>query len=91
MLKIALATAAVAMLSASTIMSNRAEATTLGASAGVRAAVDTVHPVEQVTYRYYRRHHFAYRVYPRVRVYPSFRAYAYYPPRPFYRRYHGYY
>jgi hypothetical protein len=89
MRKIALAFAAVAMLSAGSLITNRAEATTLGTSAGMRLAVDAVQPAEQVHYRYYPRRH-------RYGFYPRFRAYAFYPRpyyyAPYYRRYHyGYY
>jgi hypothetical protein len=100
MRKIALAFAAVAMLSAGSLITNPAEATTLGTSAGMRLAVDAVQPAEQVHYRYYPRR-YRYGFYPRFRAYafyprPYYRAYAFYPRpyyyAPYYRRYHyGYY
>ena len=60
MLKIALGIAAVAALAAGPLFQNRAEATTLGTSAGLRVAIDANQPVEDVTYYgygYRRGHH----------------------------------
>src|SRR5262245_5057720 len=55
-------------------MSHRAQATTLGGSAGARAAIEGASPIEEVTYRrYHRRHAYPYRY--------KFRAYAYHPRR----------
>jgi hypothetical protein len=89
MRKIGLAISTAVLLSAGAVVPNQAEATTFGTSAGMRLATEGVQPVEEVTYRYYRRHH-------RWGYYPRFRAYAYYPHYrsyyPYYRRHHhGYY
>jgi len=76
MRKIALGIAAVAALAAGPLLQNRAEATTLGTSAGLRVAVDANHPAEDVTYYGYKhRYHHAYR------------HYGYYGHRPYYRQY----
>jgi hypothetical protein len=68
--KIALGIAAVATLAAGPLFQNRAEATTLGTSAGLRVAIDANQPVEDVTYygygyrRGYRPYrHYGYRRY----------------------------
>jgi len=58
--KIALGIAAVALLAAGPLFQSRAEATTLGTSAGLRAAIEANQQVEDVTYYGYRR---AYRPY----------------------------
>jgi len=52
--KVALGIAAVATLAAGPLFQNRAEATTLGTSAGLRVAIDANQPVEDVTYYRYR-------------------------------------
>jgi hypothetical protein len=98
--KIALGIAAVATLAASPLFQNRAEATTLGTSAGLRVAIDANQPVEDVTYYGYRRgYRYGYRPYYRHYGYrhygyrPYYRHYGYrhYGYRPYYRSYsYGY-
>jgi hypothetical protein len=81
--KIALGIAAVATLAAGPLLQNRAEATTLGTSAGPRVAIDANQPVEDVTYYGYRYKR-VYRPYKRYGYRPYYRHYAY---RPYYRLY----
>ena len=69
-------------LAAGTLMSDRAQATTLGASAGARSAVEAASPVEGVAY-YYRRYHRHHAYYPYRH---RFRAYGFYPHRFHHRR-----
>jgi len=74
MRKLLLVNIAVATLASGALMSGSAQATTLGAAAGLRSAVDGAGPVEQVQYWRWRHH----------------RYYGYYGPRSyaFYPRYH---
>jgi hypothetical protein len=87
MRKLLLVNIAVAALASGALMSGSAQATTLGATAGLRSAVDGAGQVEQVQYWRWRHHrHWGYG--------PRFRAYAFYPRfhhrRHFYR-YRGWY
>jgi hypothetical protein len=84
MRKLLLVNIAVAALAAGALMSDRADATTLGSAAGLRSAVDGAGPIEQVTYWGYRHHrrHYGY-----GDGY-GFRSYAFYPPRFHHRRHH---
>jgi hypothetical protein len=76
MRRLLLVNLAVAALGAATLMPGRADATTLGAAAGLRSAVDGAAQVEQVQYWRYR-HHRRHAYYPyRHRWYG---AYAFYP------------
>ena len=75
MRKLLLVNIAVAALGAGALMADRADATTFGAAAGLRSAVDGAAPIENVQYWRYRHHrrHF-------------YRSYAFYP-RFHHRRY----
>jgi len=84
MRKLLLVNIAVAALGAAALMPGRADATTLGAAAGLRSAVDSVAPVEEVQwrYRYHRRHaYYPYRY--------GFRSYGYYPRHRYWRHHRG--
>jgi hypothetical protein len=86
MRKLLVVNIAVAALAAGALMSNRADAATLGATAGLRSAIDSAGPVEQVQYwrwRHHRRHY----------GYYGYRSYAFYPWRFHHRRhfYRGWY
>lgn len=96
MRKLLLVNIAVAALGAGAVMTDRADATTLGTAAGLRSAVDGVAPIEEITYwgyRYHRRHaYFPWYGYRSYGYYPyryGYRSYAYYPRR-FYHRPWGY-
>jgi len=80
MRKLLLVNIAAAVLATGALISDRAQATTLGATAGLRSAVDGAGPVEQVQYWRWRHHrrHYGYRY--------GFRSYAYYPYRFHHRR-----
>ena len=86
MRKLLLVNIAVAALATGALMPDRADATTLGTTAGLRSAADGAGPIEQVTYgygygRYHRRHYgYGYGY--------GFRSYAFYPPRFHHRRHH---
>lgn len=56
--------AAAVIFSSGALLPNRADATMLGAAAGVRSAVETANPTEEVRYRrHFRRHAFRYRAF----------------------------
>jgi len=81
MRKLLVVNIAVAALAAGALMSNRADAATLGATAGLRSAIDGAGPVEQVQYWRWRHH--------RHYGYYGFRSYAFYPR--YHHRRHFYY
>jgi hypothetical protein len=84
MRKLLLVNLAVAALGAGALMTDRADATTLGAAAGLRSAVDGAAPIEEVAYWRYRHHR-------RHVFYPyAYRSYAFYPRRHHHRRYWRY-
>jgi hypothetical protein len=74
MRKLLLVNIAVAALATGALTSGSAQATTLGAAAGLRSAVDGAGPIEQVQYWRWRHHHRHYGYY-------GFRSYAFYPRR----------
>ena len=73
MRKLLLVNIAAAVLATGALLSDRAQATTFGAAAGLNSAVEGAGPVEQVQYWRWRHHrrHFGYRY--------GFRTYAFYP------------
>ena len=75
MRKLLLVNIAAAVLATGALMSDRAQATTFGAAAGLSSAVEGVGPVEQVQYWRWRHHrrHYGYGY--------GFRSYAFYPRR----------
>jgi hypothetical protein len=92
-----LAIAAVsALLATGAMTSNRAEATTMSPSAGLRLANEAIDPAEAVTYRYgyyrrpyYRPRFYGYRYRPFARhYYRPYYSYGYY--RPFRRHFRHY-
>jgi hypothetical protein len=75
MRKLLLVNIAVAALGAAMLMPGRADATTLGTSAGLRSAVDEAAPIQEVQYWRYRHHR-------RHVIYPyAYNSYAFYPRR----------
>jgi len=82
MRKLLLVNIAVAALGAGALMADRADATTFGAAAGLRSAVDGAAPIEEVQYWRYRHHR-------RHVYYPYYRSYAFYPRHHrYWRRHH---
>ena len=76
----------IAALGAAALMPGRADATTFGTAAGLRSAVDSAAPVEEVQYwryRYHRRHAY----YPYYRY--GYRSYGYYPRHRYWRHHRG--
>jgi hypothetical protein len=75
MRKLLLVNIAVAALGAGALMADRADATTFGAAAGLRSAVDGAAPLEEVQYWRYRHHrrHWGWG--------PRYRSYAFFPRR----------
>ena len=84
MRKLLLVNIAVAALATGALMPDRAQATTLGAAAGLSSAVEGAAPIEEVGYggwRHHRRHFGRYGY--------GFRSYAFYPRRFHHRSYYG--
>jgi hypothetical protein len=63
MRKLLLVNLAVAALGVGALLPGHADATTLGAAAGLRSAVDGAAPIENVQYWRYRHHRHFYRSY----------------------------